>query len=247
MEWRDEGMILSVRKHGETSVIVEVLTRDHGRHAGVVRGGTSRKLKPILQPGSQVQVDWSARLEAHLGAFRIEPMRSRAAQVMNDRRALEGLNAICALSGFCLGDREPAGDLYHQTLGLVDAIDDSSNWLIDYARWEAILLTDLGYGLDLSACASTGQETDLIYVSPRTGRAVSKEAGAPWADKLLPLPAFLRDENANVSLNDLLDALKTTGHFFLSSVAPALGKESVPDARERFISTIRRSKTKSHQ
>jgi len=151
MEWRDEGMILSVRKHGETSVIAEIFTSAHGRHAGVVRGGTSRKLKPVLQPGAQVQVDWSARLETHLGAFRVEPIRSRAAQVMGNRRALEGLNAICALTGFCLGEREPAGGFYRQTLALVDAIGEDADWLADYARWEAVLLSDLGYGLDLDS------------------------------------------------------------------------------------------------
>ncbi len=241
MEWRDEGIILSVRKHGETSVIAEVFTSSHGRHAGVVRGGTSRKLKPVLQPGAQVQVDWSARLETHLGAFRVEPLRSRSVQVMGNRRALEGLNAVCALAGFCLGEREPAGGFYDLTIDLLDRIGEGEDWLADYARWEAVLLSDLGYGLDLDTCASTGQDTDLIYVSPNTGRAVSRGAGAPWADRLLPLPDFLRDGREQVSLPDVLEALRTTGHFFQSSVAPALGKENVPAARERFVTAIRRS------
>ena len=241
MEWRDEGMVLSVRKHGETSVIVDIFTREHGRHAGVVRGGASRKLKPVLQPGNQVQVDWSARLEEHLGAYRVEPTKSRAVQVMGDRRALEGLNSVCALAGFCLGEREPSGGFYELTLDIVDRIGDQDNWLSDYARWEAVLLSDLGYGLDLDECASTGQDTDLIYVSPRTGRAVSREAGKPWADKLLPLPAFLRDGVDAVSVEDVLSALQTTGHFFKTAVAPALGKENVPQARERFLSAIRRA------
>lgn len=241
MEWRDEGMVLSVRKHGETSVIAEIFTREHGRHAGVVRGGTSRKLKPVLQPGNQVQVDWSARLEEHLGAFRVEPTKSRMVQIMGDRRALEGLNSVCALAGFCLGEREPAGGFYALTLDLVDRIDYRDDWLADYARWETVLLSDLGYGLDLDECASTGQHTDLIYVSPRTGRAVSRDAGAPWADRLLPLPAFLRDGDETISVKDVLSALTTTGHFFQSSVAPALGKENVPQARERFLSALRRS------
>jgi len=242
MEWRDQGMVLSVRKHGETSVILEVFTSEHGRHAGVVRGGTSRKLKPVLQPGSQVQVDWSARLETHLGSFRVEPIRSRAAQVMGNRRALEGLNAICALSGFCLGEREPAAGIYALTLDLVDRVGEGEDWLSDYARWEAVLLSDLGFGLDLDACAATGQFEDLIYVSPKTGRAVSREAGAPWADRLLPLPGFLRDGGGPVSTDDILAALKTTGHFLSTSVAPALGRQDLPDARERFIAGIRKLK-----
>gem|GEM_PF-1274589 len=157
--------------------IADIFTSEHGRHAGVVRGGASRKLKPVLQPGNQVQVDWSARLEEHLGAFRVEPTKSRAVQVMGNRRALEGLNSVCALTGFCLGEREPAGGFYALTLELVDNICEADHWLSGYARWEAILLSDLGYGLDLDTCASTGQDTDLMYVSPRTGRAVSREAG----------------------------------------------------------------------
>lgn len=243
MEWRDVGMILSVRKHGETSVIADIFTKEHGRHAGVVRGGTSRKLKPTLQPGTQVQADWSARLEAHLGAYRVEPLRSRAAQIMNDRLALEGLNAICALTGFCLGEREYAGEFYHQTIALTDELGDNPRWLITYARWETILLADLGYGLDLTSCASTGTTENLIYVSPNTGRAVSKEAGQPWADRLLPLPSFIRGNTDTITKSDVLEALQTTGHFFNQSVAPALGKDTVPDARERLITTIKRMPT----
>jgi len=197
--------------------------------------------REVLQPGNQVQVDWSARLEEHLGAFRVEPTKSRAVQVMGNRRALEGLNSVCALTGFCLGEREPAGGFYALTLELVDNICEADHWLSGYARWEAILLSDLGYGLDLDTCASTGQDTDLMYVSPRTGRAVSREAGKPWADRLLPLPEFLRDGNEQVAAIDVLAALKTTGHFFQTAVAPALGKEKLPQARERFVSAIRRA------
>ncbi len=240
MEWRDEGMILAVRQHGETSVIVEALTKEHGRHAGVVRGGTSRKMKPVLQRGAQVQIDWNARLETHLGTFRIEPVRSRAAQVMGDRRALEGLNSVCALSSFCLGEREPLRGFYDLTLGLVDRISSEEDWLADYARWEAELLSDLGFGLDLDTCASNGQRHDLIYVSPKSGRAVSKEAGAPWADRLLPLPSFLNHDTGEIDVKDVLDALKTTGYFLRSNVAPAIGKDDLPPARERFISILER-------
>jgi len=243
MEWRDQGIVLSLRKHGESAVIAEIFTAEHGRHAGVIRGGTSRKLKPILQPGNQVQVDWSARLEAHLGAFRVEPTRSRAAQVMGDRLALEGLNAICGLSGFCLGEREPAPEIYALTVELLDQIGVSERWLENYALWEAVLLRELGYGMDLEECASTGQHTDLIYVSPKSGRAVSREAGAPYADRMLPLPAFLRDADDSPSRADVVASLRTTGYFLQHSVAPALGKEKLPSARERLISAIRRTVT----
>lgn len=242
MDWRDEGIVLVVRKHGETSVIAEVLTAVHGRHAGVVRGGVSRKLKPILQPGNQLQVEWSARLETHLGAFKIEPLKSRAAQVMGDRCALEGLNAICALASFCLGEREPAPAIYALTQSLLDEIGLHDAWPVKYARWEAQLLGYLGYGLDLENCAGTGQDTDLIYVSPNTGRAVSAQAGAPYADRLLPLPKLLKDESDTGTTEEVLKSLRTTGHFFQSSVAPVLGKDKLPPARERFISALKRRK-----
>ncbi len=240
MEWRDEGMVLSVRKHGETSLIVDVLTKEHGRHAGVVRGGMSRKLKPVLQSGSQVQVDWNARLENHLGTFRIEPIRSRAAQVLGDRLALEGLNAICSLVGMCLGERQPAGAFYELTLELVDQISGSPDWLDDYARWEAILLNEMGQGLDLTVCASSGQRDDLIYVSPKSGRAVSREAGAPWADRLLPLPVFLKRGGAADTSQEIIDALMTTGFFLRRAVSSQLGRDDLPDARDRFVSILKR-------
>ena len=240
MEWRDEGMILVVRPHGETTVIVEALTKAHGRHAGVVRGGSSRKMKPVLQRGSQVQLDWNARLETHMGTFRVEPLKSRLSHVLGDRIALEGLNSICALTSFCLGEREPVAQLYGRTVALADGICADADWLADYARWEAELLSELGFGLDLSACASTGQTSDLIYVSPKSGRAVSREAGQPWSDRMLPLPSFLIEESQAVSVNDVLSALATTGYFLRANVAPALGKAELPPARERLISALER-------
>ncbi len=191
MDWRDEGALLSVRRHGETSAIIEVFTSAHGRHAGVVRGGTSRKIAPILQPGAQLDVTWRARLDEHLGAFTVEPIRSRAAAVMGERLTLAGLNAICALLAFTLPEREAHPQLYQRSIALLDMVGHNPAWPMAYLRWELSLLEEMGFGLDLSACAVTGAPDDLAYVSPRTGRAVGAEAAGEWADRLLPLPPAL--------------------------------------------------------
>ena len=240
MEWRDEGVILSVRAHGESAAILDVFTEAHGRHAGVVRGGTSRRMKPILQPGSQVAVEWSARLEAHLGSYRVEPIRSRAAAVMADRLALEGLNAVCAMVAAAFPERAPETGFYYLTCELLDAVGDPA-WARDYAMWEREMLTVLGFGLDLSQCAATGVDTDLIYVSPKSGRAVSRDGGRDWAHRLLPLPAFFLNEDVSTpGPEDIAAALRLTGHFLLQQALPALGRDHLPDARERLIRVVER-------
>lgn len=242
MDWQDEGMIVGVRPHAETAAIVEVLTRTHGRHAGVVHGGASRKKTPILQPGNQVQVDWRARLEEHLGTYHVELTRSRSA-ILANRRALAGLGSVCALICFALPERMDLPGIYHRTTALVDAMliaDDS--WVAEYAVWELHLLEDLGYGLDLSACAATGTTQDLAWVSPKSGRAVSRAAGAAYADRLLPLPRLLRtgDAGAGVQGAEVLDALRTTGYFLERWLAPALGNRPLPGARDRLVAALRR-------
>ena len=173
MDWRDQGILLSVRRHGETSAIIDTFTASHGRHAGVVRGGTSRRIAPILQPGAQLDLSWRARLEEHLGSFTVEPLRSRAAAAMSGRLALAGLNAVVSLLSFCLPEREPHPRLYKQSEQLLDLLGQDEIWPLAYLRWELALLDALGFGLDLSACAVTGASDDLVYVSPRSGRAVS--------------------------------------------------------------------------
>ncbi|MEO1551345.1 MAG: DNA repair protein RecO, partial [Pseudomonadota bacterium] len=190
MEWRDEGVILSVRKHQETATIVEVLTRAHGRHAGVVRGGASRKMAPHLQAGNQVDVTWQARLEDHLGTFKLEVSQARAAVLMGSRRGLAGLGAVTALCQALLAEREPQAALYQATCVLLDLIAEDGPWPPVYVRWELALAEALGFPLDLSRCAATDQTEDLIYVSPKSGRAVSRTGGAGWEDRLLPLPGF---------------------------------------------------------
>ncbi len=238
MEWRDEGVLLSVRKHGETSSIIEVFTESHGLHAGVVRGGTSRKMAPTLQPGTQLDLTWRARLEEHLGSFAVEPIRSRTA-VLGDRLALAGLNAIAALLTYALAEREAHKRLYHQTITLLDLLSATDAWPLAYLRWEVDLLEDLGFGLDLSSCAVTGSRDDLIYVSPKSGRAVSKQGAGEWADRLLPLPQCLLGQGP-VDQAEIVQGLRTTGYFLKTRLAPALGNAPLPVARQRLIDRISR-------
>ncbi|MBE1291856.1 MAG: DNA repair protein RecO [Rhodobacteraceae bacterium] len=238
MDWRDQGFVLNTRKHGETSVILEVFTAEHGRHAGVVRGGVSRKMTPILQPGGQLDLAWRARLADHIGSFTVEPLRSRAA-VLSDRFALAGLNAVTALLTFCLPDREPHPALYHQSTQLLDLLGQNDVWPLAYLRWELALLTELGYGLDLTECAVTGSTDNLIYVSPKSGRAVSAKGAGDWADRLLRLPPILRGEG-DAPDDEVLEALRTTGYFLSDKLAPDLGSKPLPEARARFVDLFAR-------
>lgn len=239
MEWTDEGILLTSRRHGEAAAIIEVFTEDHGRHAGVVRGGTSRKIAPMLQPGAQIAVAWRARLEDHIGSYAVEPVRSRAAVAMSSRLALAGLNAVTALLAFALPEREPHAALYLRSAALLDLLGQDDLWPLAYLQWELALLEDLGYGLDLSSCAVTGATTDLTYVSPRTGRAVTDTGAGAWRDKLLPLPPVMfgqgEAENAEIVL-----ALGTTGYFLNHRMAPELAHRPLPEARQRFVDALNR-------
>lgn len=239
MDWRDEGVLLSVRGHGETSAIIEVFTARHGRHAGVVRGGTSRRMTPVLQPGTQLDVTWRARLDEHIGTYTVEPLRSRTAQVMGDRIALAGLASLTSLLVFTLPEREPHPALYDRTVGFLDLLGLNPVWPFAYLRWELALLDDLGFGLDLSCCAATGTADDLAYVSPRTGRAVSRTGAGEWADRLLPLPRALLGEGTGAA-DEIADGLRTTGHFLGGPVAESLGNKPLPEARQRFVDLFRR-------
>lgn len=238
MEWRDQGAVLAVRRHGESSAIVELFAAAHGRHAGVVRGGAGRRLAPLLQPGAQLEVTWRARLEDHLGAYTVEPLRSRA-ELMADRAALAGLNAVTALLHFALPEREPHPVLYQRTMTMLDMLGGSELWPLAYLRWEMALLEELGFGLDLSACAVTGTREDLAYVSPKSGRAVSAEGAGEWAERLLPLPPEMLGAGDG-SRENVLAGLRTTGHFLSRWLAPALGDRPLPEARARLIERLAR-------
>lgn len=239
MDWQDQGLVISVRPHGETSAIVEVFTALHGRHLGVVRGGAGRRASATLQPGAQVSLDWRARLEDHLGTFRVEPVRSRAG-LMADRAALSALNAVCALLHLALPEREPHAPLYAATLGFLARLEAAGpGWAGAYCRWEIALLEELGYGLDLTACAVTGGTGDLAYVSPRTGRAVSRAGAGDYAARLLPLPAFLgAGEATSPDAEALADAFRLTGHFLNRGLEPILQGRPLPEARARLAQVL---------
>jgi len=240
MDWRGTAILLNVRRHGETSAIIEVFSEDKGRHAGVVRGGTSRKIAPILQPGAQLDVAWRARLEDHIGSFAVEPVRSRAALVMGDRLALSGLNAVTGLLSFCLPEREAHAALYRRSEQLLDLLGQNDVWPLAYLRWEVALLEDMGFGLDLKSCAVTGATEGLAYVSPKTGRAVSRAGAGDWAARLLPLPDVLRGVG-NAPDVEIAQALETTGYFLSTHLAPDLGTRPLPDARSRFVEAFTRT------
>jgi DNA repair protein RecO (recombination protein O) len=235
-DWRDEGIVLSARRHGETSAILEVFTAAHGRHAGVVRGGAGRRLAAVLQSGNELVLRWQARLGEHMGSFAVEPLRMRTAELMADRRTLAGLAAVAALLAHVLPERAPHPALYGETRALLDAMArdaaDTGAWGAAYLRWELALLDEAGFGLDLSRCAATGSREDLAFVSPRTGAAVSRAGAGAWAPRLLPLPPCLIAGPGTP--NELAAGLRTTGHFLTRRLAPALGNRPLPAARDRL-------------
>jgi DNA repair protein RecO (recombination protein O) len=241
MEWRDQGILLRMRRHGEGSAIVDMFTAEHGRHAGVIRGGASRKMAPILQPGAQLDLLWRARLEDHLGSYQAELMRSRAGAALSGRLALAGLNAVTGLLAFCLPDREPPPDLYLRSERLLDLLGQDDIWPLAYLQWEMALLEELGFGLALSCCAVSGALEELIYISPKSGRAVSRASAGEWADRLLPLPAVMRGEG-EAGTGEILQGLSTTGFFLEHRLAPSLGNTPLPDARGRFLDVLTRQK-----
>ena len=237
MEWRDQGFLLTVRPHGESAAIIEVFTASHGRHAGVVRGGTGRRMAPVLQPGAQLDLTWKARLDAHIGSFTVEPLQSRAAAVLADRLALAGLTAICALLAFALPERDPHPGLYAGSVALLDLLAADGDWSLAYLRWELALLEEMGFGLDLTRCAVTGSTDGLAYVSPRTGRAVSRAGAGGWADRLLALPDCLLGQGPATPAH-LAQGLALTGHFLGNHLAPALGERPLPEARRRLVAML---------
>ncbi len=239
MNWSDEGVILSVKPHGETACIVDILTREHGRHAGLVHGGRGRKLRPVLQVGNHVDVAWKARLQDQLGFFTVELRTGYAAGAMQDAAALTGLTSICALSRL-LPERDPHPDHFEITLFVLGYLDAPEIWPALYVRWELSLLKELGFGLDLTSCAATGGNDYLVWVSPKSGRAVSASAGEPYRDKLLPLPAFLVGAHRQaVTMRDVMDGLTLTGTFLKSRVLdPA--ELTMPEPRHRLVSALGR-------
>lgn len=236
MEWTDEGRIVAVRPHGETSAVVEILTGANGRHAGLVRGGRSRTMRPVLQPGNRVRAVWRARLEDHLGNFQIEPVQLSTGALMEDPLALSGLNAACAMASACLPEREAHPRVAEAFEVLMEALGNPDLWPALYVQWEAGLLSDLGYGLDLRKCAATGETENLIYVSPKSGRAVSAEAGEPYKARMLALPGFMHG-GGDFRAGDVGAGLTLTAHFIERRVLWPADKR-LPDARARMIERL---------
>ncbi|BCP52892.1 DNA repair protein RecO [Kaistia sp. 32K] len=243
MEWTDQGLVLGVRQHGETSVVLELMTAGRGRHLGLVRGGRSRRLAPVLQPGNTVQAIWRARLDEHLGIFTIEPVTSRAARLIGDSGTLFALQTLTGHLRL-LAEREPHPALHGAVEAVLDAVAaaEQPQWF-DFAtfiaRFELILLEELGYGLDLSTCAATGAREELLYVSPKSGRAVSRAGAAGYEERLLPLAPFLTGGPSNGAPEELRDAFRLTGHFLSKHIYGPRGLRE-PTARTELLTQLDR-------
>lgn len=239
MEWTDDGIVLGVRRHGESSAIVELLTRGHGRHLGLVRGGAGSRMRPVLQPGNGVRAVWRARLDEHLGTYAVEGLRLRAAGLLSSSHAVYGVTHLAALARL-LPERDPHEDIYDMLERTLDDFDDAGGAAVHLVRFELAMLAELGFGLALDNCVATGETAELIYVSPKTGGAVSRVAGEPWRDRLLRLPAFLRQgegRDNGWSDQDLQDGFQLTGLFLLRHVLEPRG-QGHSDAREGFINAV---------
>jgi len=239
MEWRDQALIIGVRKHGETSAIVELMTQARGRHLGLVRGGRSRRMQPVLQLGNGVSAHWYARLDEHLGTYELEITRARAALIMETAAAVHGVQWLCALLRL-LPEREAHPALYASALVVADHFDKIAIAAPLLARFELGLLGELGFGLALDECAATGATQNLTYVSPKSGRAVCEAAAQPYKDRLLPLPGFLRDNGQPPEGDNLADAFRLTGFFLERDIFTPRGL-LVPDARQSFIACLTNS------
>jgi DNA repair protein RecO (recombination protein O) len=239
MQWTDEGIVLGVRRHGEASGILELMTREHGRHLGLVRGGFGSRLKPVLQTGNSVSATWRARLDEHLGNYTVEGLHLRASNFFAAPHAIYGVTHLAMLMRL-LPERDPHAGLYSVFEEILDRLEDPVLAAPLVVRFELQLLTELGFGLDLTQCASTGVTVELIHVSPKSGRAVSRAAGEPWADKLLRLPAFLREPDTVPGGGDLADGFALTGFFLGRHVLEPRGL-ALSDERAHFIAALSRA------
>jgi len=239
VEWTDIGIVLGARRHGETSAVVELMTREHGRHLGLVRGGSGSRHAPVLQAGNLVSTTWRARLDEHLGNYAIEGLDLRAASYLSSAHALYGLNHLAALCRL-LPERDPHRPVFDLLEHTIAELAEPAPAAALVAQFELALLAELGFGLDLLSCAATGATADLVYVSPKSGRAVSRSAGEPWRDKLLTLPAFLGATDPGApSAAELRDGFALTGFFLARHVYEPRG-EPLPDARHHFIAAVAR-------
>ncbi len=249
MEWSEDGIILAVARHGEHHALIDLFCRERGHWRGLVHGGASRRWAGVLQPGNTVTARWRARLESHLGSFHLEPGQVRAATLMDDPVRLAGLSAACAILATCLPEREPHAAVFEAFSAFLDLLMGErvaeSEWGEALVRLELGLLGELGYGLDLERCAATGETRDLVHVSPKSGRAVSRAAGRPYAEKLLPLPVFLTAERGQgAGPRDLVLGFRLTGYFLDRHVLAPHGK-TLPAARGRLVDRLARAADRS--
>ena len=236
MDWKDDAIALAARPYGETGVILETLTRHHGRHLGLVHGSSSRRQRSPVQAGNTLDISWRARLADHLGTFSVELRRERAGALIENREALIGINAFTEVAHAAMPEREPHPTVFAAAEILLDGMSESDflHWGALYVRWEAGLLEELGFGLDLRNCAATGVTENLRYVSPKSGRAVSAEAGRPYHSRLFSLPAFLlQSTEAAPARNEIADGLRLTGYFLQERVL-APHHRPLPAARMRL-------------
>ena len=240
MQWTDEGIVLGARPHGETSAILELMTREHGRHLGLVRGGRGRRMRPVLQAGNLVSAVWRARLDQHLGHFTVEGSNLRVGNLLRKSHALFGITHIAALCRL-LPERDPHPLVVPMVEEILDRMDNLPMVAALIVQFELQLLADLGFGLELDRCAVTGSDAELVYVSPKSGRAVSGRAGEPWKDQLLRLPAFLSHES-EPSPQDLADAFRLTGYFLTQRVLEPRGIEFA-GARGDLIGALLKPRT----
>jgi DNA repair protein RecO (recombination protein O) len=236
MDFASEAIVLQARKHGETSAIMETFTRDQGRHNALVRGGVGRRMRPVLQPGNIVDLEWRGRLEEHLGYYTVELVDALAGTFMENRLSLSALNSLAALLREMLPEKQPLPQLYDVTKIVLERLGDPDVWPALYVRWESMLLEALGYGLDLSRCAATEATTNLTHVSPRSGRAVCEEAAQPYLDKLFRLPPFLRGQPV-ATPQDVADGLALTGHFLETRVQWERNR-TLPEARRVMVARL---------
>ena len=244
MEWKDDGLILGLRRYGEGSVIVEAMTPGHGRHLGLVRGGRSARMRSVLQAGNSVRLTWRARLDEHLGNYALEADTLRAAALMQSGLGLYGLQTLAAHLRL-LPERDPHASLYQAALVILDHLDEPQKAARLMIRFELALLDELGFGLDLARCAATGVNDELVFVSPRTGRAVSRAGGAEWADRLLALPAFLSpaplaDAGNIPDAGQISQGFDLTGYFLSRHIWEPRGLRP-PDERQGFVRSTTRA------
>ena len=243
MRWTDDGIFLTGRPHGETSVIADIFTRNHGRTTGLVKGGRSRRIRPLLQTANGLNVEWRARLDEQLGVYTVELAKATAAGVFDNRLALSGITSLTSLLQI-LAERDPHPGLFDAAeVCLASAHKD--DFPVQMVHFELRMLDELGFGLELSKCVVTGQNVDLVYVSPKSGQAVSKEVGEAYREKLLILPSFLSLECAPPALSskDVVDGLTLTG-FFLRTHVFGQQEKRWPRAREEFAAIVEKGITR---